>query len=148
MGNKRDDIRRLIAHVTELGWRRAGAEEWGALRERFQGVSESALRKTLVDSGVTIGQPWRGVDIQSLEGLEETLVELAHLYPRDPALTRKMVIAAKDKARFASRNSKAAEDKRALKREMVEWMLVWLCDPAMFATWVRLRKEQMIKEQL
>ena len=58
-----------------------------------------------------------------------------------------MVIAAKDKTRFAARNQKAAAEKRALKLEMVHWMLVWLGDPAMFATWVGLRKSQLNPEK-
>jgi len=93
--------------------------------------------------GLKIDQPFRGVDLQSLSGLEDTLTELAAFYLQDPRTARKMVIAAKDKSRFAARNKNAAPQKRALKLEMVEWMLVWLGDPAMFATWARLRKNQL-----
>jgi hypothetical protein len=53
---------------------------------------------------------------------------------------REVVIKTKDRARFASRNRKAAPEKRAAKEEMVRWMLVWLDDPALFADWVTLRR--------
>jgi hypothetical protein len=46
------------------------------------------------------------------------------------------VIAAKSRARFLSR-------KYPLKAEMVEWMLVWLGDPAMFPAWAQLRRERI-----
>lgn len=139
MANKTDDIRRLTDGMRGS----IGAEEWKMLREAFPKLGESRLRKTLLDNGLKLEQPCRGVDIHSLECLEETLNDLAEFYNREPAIARKMVIAAKDKARFAARNQKAAPEKRALKLEMVDWMLVWLGDPAMFAPWVYLRKQRM-----
>jgi len=148
MSNKTDDNRRrLIALVSTEGWERIGAREWTLLREALPQAAESWLRKTLVELGVKLDQPWRGVDVSSLQRLEETLIAIADLYAREPAAARKMVIAAKDKTRFAARNQKAAAEKRALKLEMVHWMLVWLGDPAMFATWVGLRKSQLNPEK-
>jgi hypothetical protein len=140
MANKTDDIKRL---VSERGGVTISGEEWDLLRETFPRVVESRLRKTLLELGLQIEQPWRGVDTHSLCGLEETLHGLADFYTREPALARKLVIAAKDKTRFAARNPKVAAEKRALKLEMVDWMLVWLGDPAMFSAWVRLRKNQL-----
>ena len=90
--------------------------------------------------------PFPKVDLKTLEGLESSLSELAAVYAAEPQLRkecRDAVIKAKDRARFASRNLKAAEDKRILKAEMVEWMLVWLGDPAMFTTWAGLRKASL-----
>jgi hypothetical protein len=49
---------------------------------------------------------------------------------------RGQVIVAKARARFLNR-------KNALKAEMVEWMLVWLGDPAMFSAWAALRRERI-----
>ena len=46
----------------------------------------------------------------------------------------------KDRARFASRNPKVSPEKRAVKEEMVQWMLVWLENPEVFPAWVRARK--------
>ncbi len=83
------------------------------------------------------------VNQKSLEELEGSLLELAAIYAAEPAVARECrdaVIRAKDRARFASRNPKVTAETSARKREMVEWMLVWLGDPAMFAEWCRLRK--------
>jgi hypothetical protein len=140
MANKTDDIKRLIG---ERSWSRIGGEEWSYLREAFPSASESRLRKIILETGLKLEQPWRGVDNHSLDGLEETLTDLAHLYIREPSQIRKLVIAAKDKTRFAARNPKVTAEKRALKFEMVDWMLVWLGDPAMFPTWARLRRTQL-----
>ncbi len=52
---------------------------------------------------------------------------------------RRQVIAAKDRARFAARNSGTAPTK-ALKEEMTRWMLVWLENPEVFPAWVEIRK--------
>jgi hypothetical protein len=82
------------------------------------------------------------LDSKTLEGLEASLREFQRLYAEQPLHRRElreMVIKAKDRARFASRNPKAAAEKRAVKEEMVQWMLVWLDDPAMFSDWVSLR---------
>lgn len=79
------------------------------------------------------------VNLHSLEELRVSLDALTAAYGTDPRNTRARVIAAKDRARYASRNLRASEDKRALKAEMVEWLLVWLDDPAMFSTWVSLK---------
>ncbi len=81
--------------------------------------------------------------LKSIDGMEASLISMAEIYGSHPELRwecRAQVIKAKDRARFASRNAKAAPEKRAVKAEMVEWMLVWLGDPAMFATWAELRK--------
>ena len=56
---------------------------------------------------------------------------------------RDLVIAAKDRARWASRSDKVEKSKRAMKAEMVEWMLVWLDDPAMFPAWSARRRAVM-----
>jgi hypothetical protein len=83
---------------------------------------------------------------KTLDELEASLCEFARLYKQDAARRRDLrqaVIKAKDRARFASRNPKAAAEKRAAKEEMVRWMLVWLDDPAMFEDWVKLRRGKL-----
>jgi hypothetical protein len=78
--------------------------------------------------------------------LESSLVALARVYEDREQLRREcrdLVIEAKDRARFASRNTRASELKRRIKAEMVEWMLVWLGDPALFEAWAALRREHM-----
>ena len=82
-----------------------------------------------------------GVDLHTLDGLRRSLEELAVLYAERPREVREHVIAAKDRAKWAARNARASVEKRALKVEMVEWMLVWLENPEIFESWVGLRKE-------
>lgn len=130
----------IAALLKEHGWTRIAAVEWQVLREALPAISESTLRRRLLDLEIAVEQPWRGVDSESLEALEASLNALAAVYPAYPQAARSVVIVAKDKARFAARNLKAAAEKRALRSEMVEWMLVWLGDPGMFADWARLRK--------
>ena len=80
--------------------------------------------------------------------LERSLCDFERMYqegaddPERRRLLRGLVIKAKDRARFASLNSKVTAEKRAEKAEMVRWMLVWLDDPAMFGDWVKLRRKQ------
>jgi hypothetical protein len=130
---------RVVDYVASRGWTVIGEAEWNELRLVLPDVSEHTLR----DSGVEIEPPWCGVAQHSFEELEASLVELTEIYQTQPALRaycRTEVITAKDHARLASLNHHTAEDKRQIKAEMVEWMLVWLDDPAMFPTWVTLRR--------
>jgi len=53
------------------------------------------------------------------------------------------VIAAKDRARFLAGNPKTAPEKQAEKKEMAQWMLVWLENPEVFPAWVDARKRAM-----
>lgn len=134
------------AIVAERGWSTVGAAEWECLRESF---SESSLREWLRDAGVHVEQPFRGVETKTLASLEDSLAAMTELYVLDPGsrkTCRATVIAEKDRTRFASRNPKVAQEKRALKAEMVEWMLVWLDDPGMFSSWVALRKRALDPE--
>ncbi len=86
---------------------------------------------------------------KTFEELESSLREFQRIYIAQPAqhrALRDIVIRAKDRARFASRNQKVAPEKRAQKEEMVEWMLVWLDDPSMFSSWVKLRRAAMDRQ--
>lgn len=83
---------------------------------------------------------------KTLDELETSLRDFERRYEEHPPERRQLrdaVIKAKDRARFASRNPKVSEEKRAAKEEMVQWMLVWLDDPSMFTDWVTLRRGQM-----
>jgi hypothetical protein len=109
-----------------------GEAEWLELRAALPDISESTIRAT----GIPIAQPWCGVRQHTLDELETSLRELSEVYAKHPHLRRtcrEQVITAKARARFLSRE-------HALKAEMVEWMLVWLGDPAMFPAWVALRR--------
>jgi hypothetical protein len=86
------------------------------------------------------------IGLKTFADLEQSLTALTTLYQSDPAAhapIRAAVIKAKDRARFAANNPRAAPEKRAIKQEMLQWMLVWLDDPAMFPTWVALRKNSL-----
>jgi hypothetical protein len=124
------------------GWTRIGEAEWHALQAALPDVPEITLR----EAGLTIAPPWSGVRQHSLEELEASLDELTGAYEARPDLRpycREQVIAAKDHARWASRSQRVDAARRALKAEMVEWMLVWLDDPAVFTVWARIRRDRI-----
>lgn len=121
-----------------------GAAEWGQIRAAFPGNSTQLLNDVLAGAGINVEQPFRGVDTGSLEGLELTLRELSEYYaaasPEARRGCREMVIAAKERARFASRGASVEPARREFKARMVQWMLVWLEDPAVFPIWATLRQ--------
>jgi hypothetical protein len=83
------------------------------------------------------------VSQKSFASLAESLIALQAEYEAAPdkaakQAIRREVIAAKTKARWASRRAKS-EAKRAEKTEMAEWMLTWLENPPVFEAWVRIR---------
>lgn len=83
------------------------------------------------------------VQWKTMDELENSLREFQRIYAEEPGRRRELrdvVIRAKDRARFASRNAKVPAEKRAEKDEMVKWMLVWLDDPKIFGDWVTLRR--------
>lgn len=84
-----------------------------------------------------------GIGLHALADLETSLEQMTALYEENPRQVREHVIQAKDRARWASQNQKATEEQRAVKAEMVDWMLVWLDDPSMFHAWVKLRLAAM-----
>jgi hypothetical protein len=134
--------RTVVDFIAAQGWKRVGLEEWTELRKAFPRVTVASLLK----AGIEVEQPVRGVAQHSFEDLAASLIELAEVYATRPELrrtVRQQVIAAKDRARWASRNPRTDEDTRRRKADMCEWMLVWLDDPAMFETWVRLRGDAM-----
>lgn len=113
---------------------------WETLSANFPDVSASSLRDWLHAAGIRLPQPHRGVWTKSLDELQESLTDMAEAYVDHPVACRAVVIAAKDRTRFASRNPKVDAAKRTEKEEMVQWMLVWLDDPGIFATWAGLRR--------
>jgi len=114
-------------------------------------ISESYLRHLLADIGVPVEAPFGGVRQKTFEELEQSLIEMQAEYARAQAagdrsratLCRNAVIQAKDHARLSARSPKASAEKKAMKQEMVEWMLVWLENPGVFPAWVKLRKLKM-----
>jgi ATP/maltotriose-dependent transcriptional regulator MalT len=138
---RRTKKQRVLDLIASCGWRLVGEPEWHQLKAALPDISDVTIRNA---GSVQIAQPWRGVLQHSLDDLEASLRELSEVYTARPDLRpycREQVIAAKARARFASRSAKVEDGKRHLKAEMVEWMLVWLADPAMFPTWAALRRK-------
>lgn len=133
---------RVLDFVAARGWGFIGESEWHELRSAFSDISETTLRA----SDIPIAAPWSGVPAHSIDELETCLREFSDVYQARPDLRRycrDQVIAAKDRARWAARSPKVEETRRRVKAEMVEWMLVWLDDPAVFPAWVQLRRRNM-----
>jgi len=130
-------------HVRSHEWERIGRTEWDQLRAIFPTTSETTVRAALLELPISVDQPFAGIATKTLDDLETSLVHMAATYAADPEIRREcraQVIAAKDRTRFAVLNPMTPPEKRVVKEEMLEWMLVWLGDPALFATWVALRK--------
>lgn len=133
---------RLLQTIAARGWTRIGEAEWNALLAAMPKLTAADLR----DLGIPVEAPWSGVLQKTFAELESSLGDLAEVYASRPDLRRfcrAQVIRAKDRARWASRNRRVAEDRRAVKAEMVEWMLVWLGDPALFRQWAEIYKTKL-----
>jgi len=117
-------------------------------------VSDSYLRDLLQATGIPFDQPWAGIRQHTFEELESSLREMLDVYlaagiagDRERArYTRRQVIAAKDRAKFTAGNARSSAEKRALKEEMTQWMLVWLENPEVFPVWVEARKRALGRE--
>jgi hypothetical protein len=134
---------RVRDYVAQRAWTVIAEPEWAELRNTFPDASEATLR----GGGIPIEPPWSGVASHTLAELEESLLAYTRIYADRPDLRRYCrdeVIAAKDRARWAAKSPRVEESKRRLKAEMVEWMLVWLGDPATFPVWARLRKDVIV----
>jgi hypothetical protein len=118
-----------------------GEPQWDALSTALAPISESYLRKLLRASGAPLAPLVEGVRQESLDALEVSLAKLLREYESGDAARRarirRLVITAKDHARWVSRKSAAH---RAEKEEMMLWMLTWLENPPLFPEWVRLRR--------
>jgi hypothetical protein len=128
--------------------REIGEPEWQALLTLLAPVSESYLRRLLRDSGVPLTPLVEGVRQESFDALESSLLRLLPEYEQGNAARRsqirRVVIAAKDHARWAlQRNALRKEEVRAEKEEMILWILTWLENPPVFPEWVRLRRASL-----
>ncbi len=111
-------------------------------------VSETYLRRLLRETGVPLAPLVCGIRQDSFENLERTLLDMELEYAAAVArgdasrvrACRRAAITAKDHARLSLRGSKLTAEERAAKEEMVLWLLTWLENPGIFATWLDLRK--------
>ena len=149
MDTARKPVKRRLREYLEAERPAAITEEvWKGLLELLAPVSESYLRDLLRATGLPFEQPWAGVNQQSFEDLERSLLELGQVYAQAAAsgnrtrarYIRRLVIGAKDRARFAARHPRTGPEKKSRKEEMAAWMLVWLENPEVFPAWVAARK--------
>lgn len=122
---------------------RIGEAEFDELRRELAPVSESYLRRLLRDAAVELAPMVKGVRQADFDGLEASLLALLDEYEIGDTMrrtaVRRLVMTAKDHARWAARR----EEKRAEKEEMVLWMVTWLENPGVFREWVRLRRARV-----
>lgn len=128
--------RRVLQYAAERGWRGIGESEWRELRDALPDVSVSVIQQ----AGLLIDAPWCGVRQHTFEELAASLLAFSEVFGSRPDLRREcrdQVILAKDRARFVSLRAATDEETRERKTIMVEWMLIWLGDPAIFPAWLQ-----------
>jgi hypothetical protein len=112
-----------------------GPPELKTLQEALAPISENYLRKLLRDSAVPLAPVIEGVRQSTLEELESSLLALLNEYESGDAahrtIVRKLVIAAKDHARWAHRE------------ENLLWLTTWLENPPLFPAWAALRRSRI-----
>lgn len=124
-----------------------------ALVERFgTAISPASIARTLADHGVRLGHPeilqadtrWR--EQQSLFTAEDLACEtidaadnLIEKIQRFPNLRESVAQIKVDLDAIAS-SERTARDRRALAREVAQWLTVWLQNPQIFADWLALRR--------
>lgn len=153
MASKKERLRIRLADWLQRQKPPAVDEEVRArIEAEFGEASPRMIRDLLRESGVSLTPLVEGVRQDTLENLERTLLALTEAYHSSEEAPfrrqcRATVIEAKDHARFAVRNPKVEPDKRALKEEMVLWMLTWLENPEIFPDWVGLRKARLTADR-
>jgi len=135
---KRADLRRWLERTRPA---QIGEKEWAMLHVELGPISGSTLRRLLRESGVPLGPFVDGVRQETYDALEASLLSLLPEYEEGDmarrSAVRRLVIEAKEHARWAAR----IPEKRAEKQEMALWMLTWLENPPLFPQWVRLRRQ-------
>ncbi len=137
---KRAELARWIAETQPAV---IGENEFDRLRRALAPVSENYLRRLLREAGIPLDPLIEGVRQTSFDELESTLLALLDEYEKGDgarrAEVRRLVIVAKDHARWAARDP----EKRPDKEEMILWMVTWLENPPVFRDWVTLRRKRM-----
>lgn len=120
-----------------------GEREFGQLQQTLAPISENYLRRLLRESGVPLDPMIEGVRQATFDDLEVSLLGMLDEYEKGDAArradVRRLVIVAKDHARWAARD----ETKRNEKDEMILWMITWLENPPVFPEWVKLRRARL-----
>lgn len=145
MPSRKQRLAEIRAYVEDLGIDSIGESHFEDLRSRMAPLSDRALRKLLRETGYALAPLVEGVRQEDFDQLERTLAALAGEYERAAGvrertrMIRRLVITAKEHARFAARRARDTAQRHA-KEEMAEWMLVWLENPAIYPQWVTLRR--------
>jgi hypothetical protein len=127
-GTKRAKLADWVAqhHPAEIG-----LSEFELLKQALAPISESYLRKLILNAGVPLAPMVAGVRQSNLEELERTLLALLDEYESGDAAhrlsVRKLVITAKDHAKWTKKD------------ENLLWLTTWLENPPLFPAWVKLR---------
>jgi len=124
---------------------------WEQLRAALAPISEDRLRRLVRETGLPLDPLVEGVRQESLGSLERTLLALQCEYERAAAAEdrarmracRRLVMQAKDHARWVLRNPRTDAVKKAQKEEMLLWLMTWLENPPVFSAWLRLRKQAL-----
>ena len=134
---------KLGAWLQERTPAQVSLQDFDELRRLLAPVTESDLRHRLRETGAPLHPLVAGVNQDTLTTLRDTLLALAEWYESGDnetrRLTRQIVITAKDHAKLATSNQRVADEKRAVKGEMAAWMLTWLENPSIFPLWVSIR---------
>ncbi|MGC8793020.1 MAG: hypothetical protein ACP5U2_06480 [Bryobacteraceae bacterium] len=158
MARKRITARNRLAEWLERRRpERISEEIWAELEQALAPISEDYLRRLLRQTGLALDPLVEGVRQDSFESLERTLLALAREYQAAmaagdrgrAAACRRLVIRAKDHARWALRRGQSDPEQKVTREEMLLWMMTWLENPGVFADWLKLRKPiwQAVLEQ-
>jgi hypothetical protein len=126
-------------------------EEFERLLSLLAPVSRAYLRRLLRQSGIPLAPLVEGVRQDSADELERTLRALETVYrearrhgdAERQRQCRRLVIEAKDHARWALRRGKLSAEQAGWRREAIDWMLVWLENPEAFPVWAALRRRRL-----
>ena len=138
--NKVTKKQAVASWLVQHGESRVGLDDWRELKQTLGPTSDQYLRKLLRASGHGLDPLVEGVRQENLEALADSLTRLESVYTAGSLDVKKscraLVIEAKQHASFAEKRTGKAE-----KKEMLEWMRVWLENPAVFPVWVEVRKK-------
>jgi hypothetical protein len=137
----------LARWIEEHRPRRIDETTLAELAQALAPISVSYLRKLVRECGVPLDPLVAGVRQGNFDDLNESLRLLLDEYlqgdARRRAAVRKLVITAKDHARFAGRDPA----RQAEKEEVVLWLTTWLENPPVFPAWVAIRRGMIGKPE-
>lgn len=138
--NKVTKKQAVASWLVKHGESAVGLEGWRELKQTLVPISDQYLRKLLRASGHSLDPLVEGVRQENLAALADSLTRMESVYGSGSLDVKKrcraLVTEARQHAAFAEQRTGNAE-----KKEMLEWMRVWLENPAVFPVWVEVRKK-------